>query len=98
MRPTLTEKQANALQAIALHVEEYGYPPSVRQLCELIGVASTSTAQSHLESLRLKGYLEHPHGNDQVRAYRIVGAELTLGLPDDVREAITNAHAWTPGW
>lgn len=53
----LTERQRQTLQFIADKVTERGYPPSVREICEALGLASSSTVHSHLQALQKKGYL-----------------------------------------
>lgn len=53
----LTDRQRQCLQFIAETVSERGYPPSVREICEALGLASPSTAHSHLHALQTKGYL-----------------------------------------
>jgi repressor LexA len=54
----LTDRQRQTLQFIAETVAERGYPPSVREMCEAMGLASTSTVHSHLQALQRKGYLK----------------------------------------
>jgi repressor LexA len=53
----LTERQRQTLNYIAEVVAERGYPPSVREVCEALGLASSSTVHSHLQALQRKGYL-----------------------------------------
>jgi repressor LexA len=53
----LTERQRQTLQFIADTVTERGYPPSVREICEALGLASSSTVHSHMQALQRKGYL-----------------------------------------
>src|SRR3712207_5717370 len=53
----LTERQRQTLQFIAETVADRGYPPSVREVCEALGLASSSTVHSHLQALQRKGYL-----------------------------------------
>ena len=53
----LTERQRQTLQYIAETVADRGYPPSVREACEALGLASSSTVHSHLRALQRKGYL-----------------------------------------
>ncbi|HVF53751.1 MAG TPA: transcriptional repressor LexA [Actinomycetota bacterium] len=53
----LTDRQRQTLQFIADTVEERGYPPSVREICEALGLASSSTVHSHMQALQRKGYL-----------------------------------------
>lgn len=54
----LTKTQVIVLNAIKTFTEERGYSPSVRDLCEMCGLKSTSTVHSHLKSLERKGYLK----------------------------------------
>jgi repressor LexA len=53
----LTERQHSILHFVAETVAERGYPPSVREICEAQGLASSSTAHSHLKALQRKGYI-----------------------------------------
>lgn len=53
----LTERQLETLRYISESLEERGYPPSVREICEAMGLASPSTAHSHLKALQKKGYI-----------------------------------------
>jgi repressor LexA len=53
----LTERQRQTLEFIAETVDERGYPPAVREVCEALGLASSSTVHSHLQALQRKGYL-----------------------------------------
>lgn len=54
----LTTRQHAALQAINKLSEEHGYPPTVREVMEEIGLASSSTAQGLLDQLKAKGYIK----------------------------------------
>ena len=47
----LTERQRQVLDYIRQTVEERGYPPSVREIGEAVGLSSPSTVHSHLNSL-----------------------------------------------
>lgn len=42
---------------IAAFINEYGYSPSVRELCDILGYASTSTVHSHLKRLSERGLI-----------------------------------------
>jgi len=53
----LTERQRQTLQFIADTVGERGYPPSVREIGQALGLASSSTVHSHLQALQRKGYI-----------------------------------------
>ena len=54
----LTDRQRQTLQFIAETVADRGYPPSVRETCEALGLASSSTVHSHLQALQRKGYIK----------------------------------------
>lgn len=54
----LTDRQRQTLRYIAETVAERGYPPSVRETCEAMGLASSSTVHSHLKALQRKGYIK----------------------------------------
>lgn len=59
MRPTktLTKRQATVLESIAKHLEEVGYPPTIRELGDSLGIKSTNGVNDHLKALEKKGYL-----------------------------------------
>lgn len=53
----LTRRQEAILEVIRKNVREKGYPPSVREIGEAVGLASSSTVHGHLERLEAQGYL-----------------------------------------
>lgn len=55
--PELSERQRQVLVYIRQTVAERGYPPSVREIGQAIGLSSPSTVHSHLASLAKAGYL-----------------------------------------
>ncbi|MCU1463050.1 MAG: lexA [Acidimicrobiales bacterium] len=54
---TLTDRQRAILDVIEQHQRERGYPPSVREIGEAVGLTSTSTVHSHLATLQRLGFL-----------------------------------------
>ncbi len=54
----LTPRQRAILEMIHAHVDEHGYPPSVREIGDAVGLRSPSSVHSQLESLQRKGYLK----------------------------------------
>ncbi|MBS1836835.1 MAG: transcriptional repressor LexA [Actinobacteria bacterium] len=57
-QPTqLTQRQHDVLAFIEKTVSERGYPPSVREIGQGVGLASPSTVHSHLHTLQRLGYL-----------------------------------------
>ncbi|WP_029420411.1 transcriptional repressor LexA [Alicyclobacillus macrosporangiidus] len=53
----LTRRQQAILDFIRKTVRDRGYPPSVREIGEAVGLASSSTVHGHLERLQAKGLL-----------------------------------------
>jgi repressor LexA len=53
----LTGKRKEILDFIAEQIRERGYPPSVREIGEAVGLTSSSTVHTHLTTLQRQGYL-----------------------------------------
>lgn len=57
MKP-LTDRQKQIYQFIKTTVHEKGYPPSVREIGNAVGLQSSSTVHGHLAKLQEKGYIK----------------------------------------
>jgi repressor LexA len=57
VKPTLTHRQQQALDFISSCLEENGYPPTLREIGEHMGIKSTNGVNDHLKALERKGYL-----------------------------------------
>jgi repressor LexA len=66
-----TEKQLRILDVIRTFTAEQGYPPSVREIGERVGLSSSSTVQSHLKTLERRGLLRR----DPTKPRALVPAE-----------------------
>ncbi|AKG73838.1 transcriptional repressor LexA [Salinicoccus halodurans] len=53
----LTDRQKQIYQYIKRTVQEKGYPPSVREIGNAVGLQSSSTVHGHLSKLQDKGYI-----------------------------------------
>ena len=53
----LTARQRRILEFIRTATHERGYPPTVREIGEAVGLTSSSSVHSQLENLQRKGYL-----------------------------------------
>jgi repressor LexA len=73
-RPTLTEKQIAILEYISRSVAQRGYPPSMREIGNAVGLASLSSVTHQLKRLELAGYLRRD-------ANRNRALEVLLDLP-----------------
>jgi repressor LexA len=58
MAKTLSGKRLEILEYISQCLRDRGYPPSVREIGEAVGLASSATVHSHLAVLQREGYLE----------------------------------------
>ena len=56
-RTALTTRQREILDLISSTVAERGYPPSVREIGDAVGLSSPSTVHSHLSTLAAEGYI-----------------------------------------
>jgi len=57
MSETLTPRQREILHVIEKSMQDRGYPPSVREIGEAVGLNSPSTVHNHLATLQKMGYL-----------------------------------------
>src|SRR4029077_16949741 len=76
----LTARQRAILEAIRDSVERRGYPPSIREICDAAGLASTSRRAPQLRALERKGYLRrdpNPPRAVDVRRPESAGTEVT---------------------
>ena len=53
----LKDKQILILNCIENFTKENGYPPTIRELCKLSGIKSTSTVHNNIKKLTKEGYL-----------------------------------------
>ncbi len=66
----LTKRQEDALNFIKTYIVSHGYPPTVREIAEAIGVSSPATVQAHLDCLANKGYIKK--GNNKNRTIELM--------------------------
>lgn len=82
----LTERQREILDFIQARIEEQGYPPTIREIGEVMGIRSTNGVNDHLKALERKGYLKRE--GLKSRALRPVSSETATraapALPDNV--------------
>ncbi len=91
----LSAKQKQILDYIKSEVREKGYPPSVREICDGVGLKSTSTVHGHLERLEKKGFLRRDPSKP--RAIEILDGECNVTPRELVQVPIVgNISAGTP--
>ena len=72
-RKKLTKRQSQIYDFICSEVAEKGYPPSVREIANAVGLSSPSTVHTHLQVLEDKGYIKRDLSKP--RALEIIGKE-----------------------
>ena len=82
----LTARQEQTLDFIRRSIEERGYPPTLREIGEYMGIRSTNGVNDHLRALERKGYLRRE--DMKSRALKLVSgmgtpAEPVKAAPDD---------------
>ncbi|MEA4824819.1 MAG: transcriptional repressor LexA [Clostridiaceae bacterium] len=73
--PRLTKKQREIYDYIMKSIREQGFPPSVREIGEAVGLRSPSTVHAHLKLLDSLGLIDRE--SHKTRAIRIPGAPRT---------------------
>ena len=69
----LTWRQRKVLQVIRDSVQKRGYPPSMREIGEAVGLTSTSSVSYQLSTLQKKGYLHRDVGRPRTVEVRLPG-------------------------
>ncbi|UTR04678.1 transcriptional repressor LexA [Alkalihalobacillus sp. LMS6] len=80
----LSTRQEEILLFIKDEVKKKGYPPSVREIGEAVGLASSSTVHGHLARLEKKGYIRRDP--TKPRAIEVLSLEEALDEPSIIRE------------
>ena len=88
-RKKLTKRQAQIYEFICAEVSEKGYPPSVREIAEAVGLSSPSTVHTHLQVLEDKGYIKRDLSKP--RALEIIDKE-----PSGERVGAANGIVYLP--
>ena len=97
-----TDKQEKILEFLNSHIEEKGYPPTVREICAAVGLKSTATVSYHLTELKNKGLIQAESAkrrcislpNAQKPGKIPVLGVVTAGLPIHAHEDIEGYIPW----
>ena len=69
--PLLTARQQEIWQFLVTYVDDHGYPPTVREIGDAVGLASPSTVHAHLANLDRAGLIKRDP--TKPRAIELVG-------------------------
>ncbi len=90
----LTWRQRKVLQVIRESVQRRGYPPSMREIGEAVGLTSTSSVSYQLSTLQSKGYLHRDAGRPRTVEVRLPGHPAVRPEREPDNDAISDV---TPG-
>ncbi|UOF89534.1 transcriptional repressor LexA [Fodinisporobacter ferrooxydans] len=80
----LSKRQQEIMDFIKQEVKQKGYPPSVREIGEAVGLASSSTVHGHLERLEQKGLLRRDP--TKPRAIEVINLEIGTAVGEHYPE------------
>ena len=60
----LTVKQQAILKFIREHIQEKGFPPAIRDICDAFGISSPNGVMCHLKALQKKGHINRVEKRD----------------------------------
>ena len=98
----LTPRQEEVLELVLEALERRGYPPSIREIRDALGLSSTRGALRHLEALEKKGFISRAPGARAIRVRDALrGAATYLPLVGEVpagplRHASEEVEEWLP--
>jgi repressor LexA len=85
--PELTPLRRKIIKVIGDSVQSRGYPPSLREIGEAVGLASTSSVSYQMGILKTMGYVSHEAGRPRTTVLRLPGQ-------DDAGPGATNPGDW----
>ncbi|MGY1858133.1 transcriptional repressor LexA [Modestobacter sp. SYSU DS0290] len=91
----LTQRQRRVLEVIRDSIERRGYPPSVREIGEAVGLSSASSVAHQLSVLQRKGWLRRDPNRPRALDVRLPGENGAATGPDASVEALAAAGAAT---
>jgi repressor LexA len=74
MKEKLSTKQERVFSFLMGYLRERGYPPTVREIVDNLGLAGPNSAKKFLDILERKGYIRRSPGSS--RAIEIIGYSL----------------------
>jgi repressor LexA len=97
----LTERQRMIVEVIEESVQRHGYGPTMREIGDAVGLASTSSVSHQLTRLEEKGYLSRGTGQPRTAVIRSLASSAagqpSPGQPSEVRPPAVPPHAAVSG-
>jgi repressor LexA len=84
----LTDRQRRILEVIERSQKQFGYPPSIREICDKAEISSTSVANYYLNQLEEMGYIERDGGVSRgIRLMRTLDDIMATGPAGAIQQA-----------
>jgi REP element-mobilizing transposase RayT len=77
LRP-LTPRQGCVLEFVENHLRQNGYPPTLREIGQAVGLVNVNAVRGHLEAIEKKGYIAKDP--DKARSIRVIHSPSPLSL------------------
>jgi repressor LexA len=90
-RKSLSDKQMAILEVIQRSIARYGYPPSMREIGDAVGLKSLSSVTHQLNQLELSGYLRRDAGKTRAMEVLIDLPGVSTENPADTAPAVGDA-------
>ena len=90
-RKSLSDKQLAILEVIQRSIAQYGYPPSMREIGDAVGLKSLSSVTHQLGQLELSGYLRRDAGKTRAMEVLIDLPGASTENPADTAPAVGDA-------
>src|SRR5512134_2229070 len=88
----LTTRQQEIWQFLAEYVDEHGYPPTVREIGDAVGLASPSTVHAHLANLERAGLIKRdptkPRAIELVGRRVVTPSQAAPSRPEPARDSV----------
>ncbi|MGY1700955.1 transcriptional repressor LexA [Geodermatophilus sp. SYSU D00766] len=92
----LTQRQRRVLEVIRDSIERRGYPPSVREIGEAVGLSSASSVAHQLSVLQKKGWLRRDPNRPRALDVRLPGDTAAEAAPPAAAAGDTTAPTYVP--
>src|SRR3990172_10447738 len=94
----LTDRQRAVLDYIRTSIRDNGYPPTLREIGNFMGIRSTNGVNDHLRALEKKGYLTRTDMKSRtLRITDAAGAALPAGPANDTSPDLVAIPILPPG-
>lgn len=84
-RDDLTPRQRQVLEYVTSHLDNNGYPPTLREIAAYIGVSGTLPVSKHLDALERKGYLKRDSVSRGIALTTPISRSISLPIAGTVR-------------